>query len=302
MTGITVSAYWPASTCYDSMYGIFVGSGGNLVAKKVAVEGAGVPLGDSDVGCQGGVGIEVGSARVNEAGAATLTSTTVSGYQKNGITAAGNGTTMVIKSASVLGRGPITTAETGRSVLTGRSVPSTRPPSPATSASFPAPADRTASTIPKPPGSSSTERPPAVSVKNSTISGNDVGVYYALSAATEPTKAEATLTGNSISHNPDEQIVLDQGVAAVNSNTIGGSGLVGIEVLQYNGQTYAPLPTATKDTISGQGVGVKVYSDQAVTGDLAGTFRITNSQFLTGNTTALQDNSANYTVYQAGNS
>ena len=39
----------------------------------------------------------------------------------------------------------------------------------------------------------------------------------------------------------DEQIVLDQGVAAVSNDTIGGSGNVGIEVVQYDGQSYAPL-------------------------------------------------------------
>ena len=119
MTGITVSAYWPANTCYDSMYGIFVGSGGNLIANKVAVEGAGVPLGDPDVGCQGGVGIEVGSARVNEAASATLTNTTVSGYQKNGITAAGDGSKSVSKSASVRGVVRSGTAENGIQVCDG---------------------------------------------------------------------------------------------------------------------------------------------------------------------------------------
>jgi len=226
----------------------------------------------------------------------------VSGYQKNGITAAGSGTTMVVKSASVLGRGPIGTAENGIQVSYGALGTINKATISGNECQLPGTCG--------PDGLNDTQATGILfygaasgsSVKNSTISGNDLGVYYASSAATEPTKAEVTISGNNISSNADEQIALDQGVAAVNSNTLGGSGLVGIEVLQYNGQTYAPLPTATKDTISGQGVGVKVYSDQAATGDLAGTFRITNSQFLTGNTTALQNNSANYTVYQAGNS
>ena len=63
ITGITVSAFWPAGFCYDSLYGIFVGQGSNLVSNKLAVDGAGVPVGDSAVGCQGGVAIQVGSAR-----------------------------------------------------------------------------------------------------------------------------------------------------------------------------------------------------------------------------------------------
>ena len=62
ITDITVSAYWPALTCYDDMNGVFVGQGSNLSASGLTVTGAGVPLGDPDVGCQGGVGIRVGTA------------------------------------------------------------------------------------------------------------------------------------------------------------------------------------------------------------------------------------------------
>jgi hypothetical protein len=73
-------------------------------------------------------------------------------------------------------------------------------------------------------------------------------------------------------------------------------------VLQYgppNGQSYAPASTATKDTISGQSVGVEVLSDNAA-GDFPGTFTISASKFLTGNTVATQDNSTNYTIHQVG--
>src|SRR5665213_1467048 len=61
ITNITVSAYWPALTCYDNMNGVFVGQGSNLTASGLTVTGAGVPIGDPDVGGQGGEGIRVGT-------------------------------------------------------------------------------------------------------------------------------------------------------------------------------------------------------------------------------------------------
>jgi len=85
ITGLKVEALWPSGTCYESMYGIFVAGGATLKATKVTVDGAGAsPIN----GCQGGVGIEVGTARTEpaEVGHATLNTDTISGYQKNGVT------------------------------------------------------------------------------------------------------------------------------------------------------------------------------------------------------------------------
>ena len=58
----------------------------------------------------------------------------------------------------------------------------------------------------------------------------------------------------------------------MNNKVLTGPANVGIQVLQYNGQAYAPASTASNDTISGQGIGVQVYSDVAV-GDFPGTSR-----------------------------
>lgn len=305
ITGITVSAYWP-TTCYDSLYGILVGQGGSLVSNKLAVEGAGVKLGDPDVGCQGGVAIEVGSARTtpNEVATATLKNTTVSGYQKNGITAVGTGSVLSINKAAVTGRGPVGTAENGievafgaRATITGATVTANQCQLPGTCG---------------PNGLSDTQASGILlfgaavgtTVSKSSLSNNDMGVYYASAAPTEPSSPEVTVSRNQFSGTADEQIVLDQGFAKVDSNTISGPGNVGIETLQYggaNGQSFAPRSTATKDTISGQGVGVEVLSDNAATGDLPGTFNISRSGFLTGNTVASQDNSANFTIQGVGN-
>jgi hypothetical protein len=129
---------------------------------------------------------------------------------------------------------------------------------------------------------------------SSTITGNDTGVYYGSASATEPASPEVAISKDTVAANPDEQIVLDQGVATVDNNKLSGPGNVGIEVQQYGGaqgQAYAPAETASHDTITGQGVGVEVLSDNATPGtspgdDFPGAFAIDHSRFLTGNSTA----------------
>lgn len=305
ITGITVSAFWPAGMCYDSLYGVLVGAGGNLTANGLTVNGAGVPIGDSAVGCQGGVAIQVGSARpaINEAGTATLKNTVVSGYQKNGITTTGTGSVLTVDGASVTGRGPVGTAENGIEVAYGAKGTITHANVSANICLLPGTCGPNGLTQTEATGVLFYGAATGSSLQSSAISGNDIGVYYGSTSPTEPGSPEVAITKNTFTSNPDEQIQLDQGVATVNDNKLKGSGNVGIEVLQYgvpNGQSYAPASTATKDTISGQGVGVEVLSDNAVSGDFPGTFTISASKFLTGNTVATQDNSTNYTIHQVG--
>lgn len=326
ITGLTVSAYWPAGTCYDSLYGVLVGQGSNLVANGLTVQGAGVPIGDSAVGCQGGVAVQVGSARPtpNESASATLTNTTVSGYQKNGITATGKGTTLTVTKATVTGRGPVGTAENGIEVAYGaKGIIS--------SATVSDNECNIAAPVCGPDAQNDSAQATGVlfygakkgsSLSGSKISHNDIGVYYGSAAATEPLSPEVTISDNNFKDNGDEQIQLDQGVASIVNNKVHVAGNVGIQVLQYSGQSYAPASTASNDTISGQGIGVQVYSDlctipayaanagQPVPGcaagsapgdDLPGTFNISNSSFLVTNTLAEKDNSTNYFIQGSGN-
>ena len=249
ITGITVSAYWPASTCYDSMYGIFVGGGATLNASKVAVEGAGVPLGDPDVGCQGGVGILVGSARTspNEAATAALHNVAVSGYQKGGIVAEGTGTTITMNQTAIQGRGPVAIAQNGIQISYGAKGTITQSSISGNECDIPAPTCG-------PDGQNNAESIGVLfygaaagsSLRTSTLSGNDLGVYYASSAATEPARAEVTITSDTLTSNRYEQIQFDQGRAQLNNSTISGSGNVGIQVIQYSGQSYAPLPSCNR--------------------------------------------------------
>jgi len=324
ITGLTVSAYWPAGTCYDSLYGVFVGSGSNLVSNGLTVNGAGVPIGDSAVGCQGGVAIQVGSARPspNEKGKATLTNTTVSGYQKNGITTTGTGSSMTVTTATVTGRGPVGTAENGievaygaKGIISGATVSNNQcniaPPVCGPDAQN----DQYQAT-----GVLFYGAKAGSSLSGSKITHNDIGVYYGSAAASEPLSPEVTISNNNFKSNLDEQIQLDQGVASIVNNKLHVTGNVGIQVLQYSGQTYAPASTASNDTISGQGIGVQVYSDlctippyngggpvpgcvagSAPGDDLPGTFNINNSSFLATNTLAEQDNSLNFFIMGSGN-
>jgi hypothetical protein len=303
INNITVSAYWPASTCYDSEYGVFIGAG-SLKTTGLVVNGAGVPLGDPDVGCQGGVAVQVGSARPtpNETATASLKNTYVTGYQKNGLTVTGVGSEMVVNNATVTGRGPVGTAENGIEVafggkglikgatvtgnqcqLAGVCGPDAQADTQATGVLF--------------YGAASGSH-----IEHSTIGQNDIGVYYASAAASEPSSPEVNIGHNTFNGGgADEQVELDQGVATVNSNTIDGTANVGIQILQYNGQAYAPAETAKSDTISGQGIGVQVYSDNASSGDLPGVFNINDSHFLTTNTVPEQDNSTNYVIQGTNN-
>jgi hypothetical protein len=292
LTGLTVSESVPVTNCSDNLYGILVAGGANLVAKNVTVDGATEsPLN----GCQLGIGIEVGASGTPEVGTATLTHVTVSNYQKNGITVDGAGSSIKISKSIVTGAGATDQiAQNGIQVSDG------------------AVGTITTSTISGNEcdvagcGSNGLDDQATgvlfygagagTSLTKSSLSGNDLGVYYLSLAATEPTASEVSISGNTFSSNRYEGVQLDQGKASVTKNTIEGSGEAGIEVIQYDGQSFAPASSASKNSISGQQVGVEVLSDNSATGDLPGSFDISHSAFLTTNTLAESDNSTNYTI------
>jgi hypothetical protein len=100
--GLTVEGNWPTSVCYDSLYDVWVGGGATLDLTGSDIQRAGAyPLN----GCQGGVGVEVGSAPTGQVGHATLSDDTIGTYQKNGITIDGSGSTASIGKVAVTGAG-----------------------------------------------------------------------------------------------------------------------------------------------------------------------------------------------------
>jgi hypothetical protein len=75
---------------------------------------------------------------------------------------------------------------------------------------------------------------------------------------------------------------------------------VGIQVVQYDGQSYGVTATARRDTITGMSVAAaQVLSDQSATGDLPGSLSIIDSHISNNPDPSsvlgsIQDNSDNY--------
>ncbi len=301
ISGLTVVPKWATSTCSDDLYGILVAGRATLTAQSVAIDGGGAyPIN----GCQGGIGIEVGMAWTTpvSVGTATLKGVSVKDYQKNGITIDGAGSSATVSSKStVTGAGPTTQiAQNGiqvsngaKSVITSTTITGNECDNAACGADFDTQTQSTGVLFYGAANGSS--------VSDSKLSGNDIGAYLYSTAPTKPVAAQVTILKDTFDANRYEQVFLDQGDAAVNNDTIEGASNDGIVIVQYKGQTYAPNSSATTDTITGQKIGVNVNSDRAATGDFAGTFSISDSHYLTGNTVASTDNSRNFTISGTGN-
>jgi len=297
LTGLAINASWPAGTCNDDLYAIFVAGGTTFKATNVAVTAAGaVPIN----GCQGGVGIEVGAAWTTpvEVGHATLSNVNVSGYQKNGISVDGAGSSATIGNTTVTGAGAtdqiaqngiqVSNGALGKitnSVVTGNECdnascgPDSLVSAQSTGVLFYAQAAASA-------------------LRTSTLSNNDIGVYVLADPnGPPPTKSITSVTGDHFSNNRDESVVLDQGFATLSGDTISGPAPA-IQLLQYNGQTFAVLGTAAHMTITGTTTAVQVHSDLNA-GDIAGSFKISGSSF--GGGAVVNENPAKFTITQSNN-
>src|SRR4029077_295909 len=214
IAGLTFEPKWPAGTCNDSLYGILVAGGANLKASNVTINGGGAsPIN----GCQGGVGIQIGMAWTSpvQVGHAKLTGVTVTGYQKNGITVDGAGSTAAISGATVTGAGP--TPEIAQNGI---------------QVSYGAQAKIKSSTI---SGNECNDAPCGAiglletqwtgvlfygaaagsNLISSKVGENDVGAYYASESPTQPTEPEVTISKDVFTGNRYEGIVLDQGNASI---------------------------------------------------------------------------------------
>ena len=294
ITGITVEAKWPEGTCYDSLYGIRVAGGGLLTATNVTVAGAGAaPIN----GCQGGVGIQAGSSRTTPAqvGRLKLKGVTVSEYQKNGITIAGAGSSASITNATVIGAGATTQIAQNGIQVSGGAV--------ATIKSSKVSGNECDNAACGPDGFSQTQSTgllffgaaPGSTVSSSTLSGNDIGTYYVSESSSQPTKPELALSKDVYTGNRYEGVSLDQGDAVLKGLRINGPGEVGIELLQYEGQTLSSQSSATSTKIEGMSeAGIRVASDNAA-GDIPGKFSLSKTMF-NGNATVLKNESSTFEV------
>jgi len=278
IAGVTFEGYWPG-VCSDSLYGILVAGGANLLLSNSSVLGAGAsPVN----GCQGGVAVQVGTAWTTpvQVGTATLTNDTIAGYQKNGITVDGAESKASITSVTVTGAGatPVI-AQNGIQVSNGARAKISKSTISGNECDHPScganPVTQTQST-----GILFYGAAAGSTVSASTVNENDIGVYYEDSAATAPVGSEASIANSTLTNDRYESVVIGQGWATVNGNTLNG-GNIGIALLQYHGESYGPKGTGKSDT-------VEHMKDRAVLGasdkqaDPAGSFSIANSR-ISGN-------------------
>jgi hypothetical protein len=292
LTGLVVDAAWPAATCYSSEYGVFAGGGAKVVATKFAVVAAGAkPIN----GCQGGIGMQIGTSRTSPAETANLvmTSSAVTGYQKNGIYVDGAGSKANIGGSNITGAGPQNqTAQNGIVVIHGGYAvvhnntisgnecnvavcgPDTQTQTQSGGVLLIGAAQKTL-------------------INNNKISSNDMGVYYSSEdSGAAPAAPVNSIKGNTFTNNRYEGVVLDQGSALLAANTFSG-GNVGIQAIQYDGQTQASRHIANNENISGVSVAaLQVLSDEVPT-DLPGVLTVNNSHLHGG---AVLDNSTNYPI------
>jgi hypothetical protein len=287
--GITFDEAWPAGTCNDSLYGILVGGGDTLKLQNSAiVAGGAVPIN----GCQGGIGIQIGMAWTtpNEAGHASVSNTSISGYQKNGVTVDGKGSTATFFQDTVSGAGPTTqTAQNGIQVSNGAYAKIQRSTITGNECNNPT-CGLNALTDYQAAGVLFYGAAKGSIITDSTVSKNDIGMYYAASQSTLPASPDVSATFSKFILNRDEGVLFDQGRASLSDDNINRSN-VGIMFVQYKGQLYGDHATVTRVRINNNSVAaIQVLSDQASSGDLPGAATFTRCAIFG----AILGNASNY--------
>ena len=273
-----MEALWPAGTCYDSMYGIFAAGGGTLKATNVTVVGAGAsPIN----GCQGGVAYQIGTARTNRARSVTRASRAeaspatrrTASPSRAPARACGDGTTVTGAGATPeIAQNGIQVSYGASGAIKKATVTGNECDNSSCGADSQADYQSTGVLFYGAANGSS--------VTNSTIAGNDIGVYSESTTEVEPTEPSSpqiTASNNKLENDRYESVLVSSGWTTVDKNKITG-GNVGIQLLQYAGQPYGPKGTGTKDTISGMSQwAVQGYSDNQPS-DAFGQFTISNSK------------------------
>jgi hypothetical protein len=287
--GLIFDEAWSTSTCNDSLYGFLVGGKSTLKLTNSEITAAGAyPLN----GCQGGIGIQdgMGWTTPNEAGHLIASYDKISGYQKNGMTIDGKGSTAQLYEDTVTGIGQTTgIAQNGIQVSNGAQATITKTTVSGNecdvSVCGPNALTQTQST-----GVLFYGAAKGTLLTDSLIENNDIGVYYASSDPTLSPKSEVGMTDNVIRNNRYEGILFDQGRSKIAGNKI-SAGNVGIMFIQYNGQTYGDDDAVTATIVKGQSVAaIEVLSDLSPTGDKPGDDTFTNCS-ISG---VVLDNAANY--------
>jgi len=263
-SGLAIEAAWPTGTCNDDLYGVFLGGGASLALSNSRILAAGAqPIN----GCQGGIGVEVGTTRPTPAltASATLINVLVEGYQKNGINIIGSGSKATLKKVTVIGAGPTSAiAQNGIEIARGAEATITK-----SSSSGNVYSPQTVVST----GLLAIEQSGApTSITSSTFENDDIGVYYGVSGT-------QTMSVNSSKFVNDtfDGVFFEEGNVVLNKDTFNG-GEDGIGMYQEKGQASGPNGTGNKDTIENMSSYAVIGFSDNEGGDPPGTFRITNSK------------------------
>ena len=301
MSGLTLNGPWPfSSDCNPQFYGIFAYGNGTVAASNATVSNiANVDQANAG-GCQQGVGIQVGRNALGEVGHATLTNVTVSGYQKNGITADAAGSSLTVSGSHITSAPSSLIASNGVQVsrgatgsITGNTISGNECNLAAGCTSDPVPADLNLSFA---TGIILYNPAAGLTIQGNTITNNDVGIDHYVPAtdgnaisgarntshkknaldadgtATSPQKnvsvvsnTPTAIAGNTLTGNRYEGIYLDEGTATVSGNSITG-GNIGVEVASFGGETGNAQGTLSQNEITGATVaGIQLQLDPTAT-------------------------------------
>ncbi len=268
---VTFEAKWPESTCDDSLYNILVAGGATLDATSAKLDGAGAfPLN----GCQGGVGIQIGSQAGDQVGHATLTKNTIENYQKNGITVDGSGSSAAITSSTITGAGPTATGQNGIQVSRGAVANINKVKI----------SDNECGIVGVCGAGSSLEweedatgvlfyeAGASLTVSSSKLTDNDIGVEYVSGSASRPATPELSLTADQV-HGGEASVQLNEGNATLNNDKLLGAR-VGLDINSYYGEAneYAPIAEVLGGKVEGSRAAVQVERDL---GELPGRLTLT---------------------------
>ena len=259
---------------------------------------AGVPFTSPDNGCQSGVGIQVGLS----IGAATFAfnnnnpvtvghldtlRSTVGGYQKNGITVDGTGSTAIISHTTITGNGPgngttpENNAQNGIQISDGATA--------SISSSVISANEYESSNLAT--GVLFYDAGVGTKIKHSTIADNDTGVY---SYTPDSSTSAALISENRLDGDRSAAVQFDQGFTTATNNLI-SNGSVGLEALQYSGQTYAVHAVTSGNKITGMSTATVQVSSDALgpPQDITGFMSVTRSRISSG---PVLNNSLNFTL------
>lgn len=282
LRNVHIDTRFATSNCNPDLYGIFVGAGAKLTAKQDQILGPSNTLG----GNCGGVAVQVGTDREPEqAGEASLIEDTISDYKKAGIVAAGLGSRVAVTKSTVTGGGRDAGSEQiGIEIHAGATGSVRR------------------STINE-SGRLGRSRgygividhaTPPIRIAYNTIENDGNGMRFATGATVQPSAPEINITHNRFLNNDSQGLILEQGKAQINNDTIEG-GAYGIVIVQNNSQLFAPNSLASNDTIAAMsGAAIFVSSDGAP-GDPPGDFLIKHSS-ISNNVREVEDLSTTFTV------